>query len=116
MRRTPSFAAHGLPPVSQSAAADTSALSLACGPPVFTISKIYTLVPTDETLFAPFLPPFAPAGTLKLVTGPGAGFDKISMPYFNEHKIKYCNTPGSVAEPTALHAVRLAFFPPPSRQ
>lgn len=33
--------------------------------------------------------------------------------YFNKHHIKYCNTPGSVAEPTALHAVRLS-FPQPS--
>jgi lactate dehydrogenase-like 2-hydroxyacid dehydrogenase len=27
------------------------------------------------------------------------------VPYFNKHHIKYCNTPGSVAEPTALHTV-----------
>lgn len=46
---------------------------------VFSIGKVYTLVPTDATLFAPFLPPFAPEGTLKLVCGPGAGFDKIDM-------------------------------------
>lgn len=46
---------------------------------VFSIGKVYTLVPTDATLFAPFLPPFAPKGTLKLVCGPGAGFDKIDM-------------------------------------
>lgn len=38
----------------------------------FWLSHIFKLLPFDETLFAPCLPPIAPKGTLRCVCGPGA--------------------------------------------
>ncbi|CDZ96459.1 Glyoxylate/hydroxypyruvate reductase (D-isomer-specific 2-hydroxy acid dehydrogenase superfamily) [Phaffia rhodozyma] len=74
---------------------------------LFWINRVYQLLPTDETLWIPFLPPFVPEGTLKLICGPGAGFDKVPVKFLSEHKVWYSNTPEAVAEPTALHAVIL---------
>ncbi|KAL7413782.1 D-isomer specific 2-hydroxyacid dehydrogenase [Mrakia frigida] len=74
---------------------------------VFWISHIPLIVPTDDALVAPLLPPFAREGTLKVVCGPGAGYDKAPVSYLSSNKVFYANTPESVAEPTAAHTVIL---------
>lgn len=76
-------------------------------PSALWLSHIFKLLPFDNTLFAPCLPPIAPKGTLRCVCGPGAGFDKVPLDYFNSERVFYANTPESVAEPTAAHVVIL---------
>ena len=49
-------------------------------PSVFTIAKVYTLVPTDETLFSVFLPPFVPEGASQDRCSSTAAADWVALP------------------------------------
>ncbi|CAE6469938.1 unnamed protein product [Rhizoctonia solani] len=55
----------------------------------------------DRELFAPF------EGSLRLVTGSGAGFDHVDVEYLTKIGAYYANSPISVSEPTATTTVTL---------
>ncbi|PVG02852.1 hypothetical protein CPB86DRAFT_822813 [Serendipita vermifera] len=55
----------------------------------------------DEEFFSRFAP------HIKLVAGPGAGFDKVDVDYLARHGAYYANSPFAVADPTATTTIML---------